>query len=142
MCLIGAYLLGMTYNRSPLRTMPASLFPIAMVPISLYLSITDILNGPRGSLGRGSVLSRTSKRVPPLYLHTGRLLELQSLCEQDEAVANILGIMVPKLCHHCCPTLIVMLSHRLASPQSWQISFLEQVFQINLGGQLQVNIAW
>ena len=48
--------------------MPASLFPMAIVPMSLYLSMTDILKGPRGSLGRGSVLSRISKSVPPLYL--------------------------------------------------------------------------
>ena len=62
-----AHLLGMRKSLSPFLTMPASLLPMAMAPMSLYLSMMDILKGDRGSLGRGSVLSRISKRVPPWY---------------------------------------------------------------------------
>ena len=61
------HLLGMRKSLSPFLTMPASLLPIAMAPMSLYLSMIDILKGERGSRGRGSVTSSISNRVPPRY---------------------------------------------------------------------------
>lgn len=65
--------MGMTKRRSPLRTIPASLFPMAIVPISLYLSMMDIRNGASGSIGMGDKPSKicdNPKRLTLLHFQS------------------------------------------------------------------------
>mmetsp|Transcript_7319 Transcript_7319/g.26912 ORF Transcript_7319/g.26912 Transcript_7319/m.26912 type:complete len:207 (+) Transcript_7319:269-889(+) len=57
------HLFGISRRGSPRFILPDSILPIAITPMSLYLSITGILNGAAGSLSCGCKLSRNSKKL-------------------------------------------------------------------------------
>ena len=59
--------LGMTMSLSPLFTIPASVLPITIVPMSLCLSRMGMRNGASGFRSSGSRSSRVSKNDLPSY---------------------------------------------------------------------------
>mmetsp|Transcript_4039 Transcript_4039/g.14103 ORF Transcript_4039/g.14103 Transcript_4039/m.14103 type:complete len:255 (+) Transcript_4039:348-1112(+) len=60
-------LFGMTTSLSPRRTVPASVFPMTIVPMSLCLSNTGRRNGASGLRSSGSKSSSVSKKLFPSY---------------------------------------------------------------------------
>mmetsp|Transcript_22158 Transcript_22158/g.54834 ORF Transcript_22158/g.54834 Transcript_22158/m.54834 type:complete len:246 (-) Transcript_22158:448-1185(-) len=69
-----AWLLGITISLSPLLTVPASVLPMTMVPMSRNLSSTGMRKGASGLRSTGSRSSSVSKKdLPSYHGHTSGL---------------------------------------------------------------------